>query len=83
VLRLNKKNFLDKICERFPDFAITLGDAKYADGESIFVDGDSIEIAWHPSLDKWDSQSLELLYPDCEKHVQETSYKLAKESRQT
>jgi hypothetical protein len=79
---MDKKKFLAKLRKTFPNFKLTLGEARYADGESIFVDGSSIALAWYPPLDKWDSQSLELLYPDCEKHVQETCHIVAKEYRQ-
>ena len=79
---MDKRNFLAKLRNMFPNFKLTLGKAKYADGESVFVDGSAIPLACDPPSDKWDSQSLELLYPDYEKHVQETSYKVAKENRQ-
>ena len=79
---MDKKKFLAKLRKTFPNFKLTLGEARYANGESIFVDGSSIALAWHPPLDKWDSQSLELLYPDCEKHVQETCHIVAKEYRE-
>jgi hypothetical protein len=80
---MDKKNFLAKLRKTFPNFKLTLGEARFADGESIFVDGSSISLAWYPPLDKWDSQSLELLYPDCEKSIQETCHIVVKASRQS
>jgi hypothetical protein len=76
---MNKKNFLEKLRGTFPDFKLTLGDARFADGESIFVDGSSIKIAWSPSLDKLDSQTLEILLRDVEPYIQETCHILSKD----
>jgi hypothetical protein len=76
---MNKKNFLEKLRETFPDFELTLGDARFADGESIFVDGSSIKIAWSPTLDKLDSQTLEILLRDVEPYIQETCHILSKD----
>jgi len=76
---MNKKNFLEKLRGTFPDFELTLGDARFADGESIFVDGSSIKIAWTPSLDKLDSQTLEILLRDVEPYIQETCHILSKD----
>jgi hypothetical protein len=71
---MDKKIFLEKLRETFPDFELTLGDARFSDGESIFVNGSSIKMAWNPSIDKWDSQSLELLLCDVESYIQETCH---------
>jgi hypothetical protein len=38
---MDKKNFLAKLRKTFPNFKLTLGEARFADGESIFVDGSS------------------------------------------
>lgn len=76
---MDKKIFLEKLRGTFSDFELTLGDARFSDGESIFVNGSSIKMAWNPSIDKWDSQSLELLLRDVEPYIQETCHILSKD----
>ena len=76
---MDKKIFLEKLRKIFPDFELRVGDARFADGESIFVNGSSIKIAWSPTLDKLDSQTLEILLRDVEPYIQETCHILSKD----
>jgi len=79
---MNKKIFLEKLRGAFPDFELTLGDAKHVDGESVFVNGHSIELAWSPNLDileTKETQCLEMLLEDVITYVQETCHILSKD----
>ena len=79
---MDKKNFLEQLSACFPEFELTVGDAKHVDGESIFVNGHSIELAWSPPLDKLenkDPQCLEMLMRDIKPYIQETCHILSKD----
>ena len=79
---MNKKIFLEKLRGTFPDFELTLGDAEHVDGESVFVNGHSIELAWSPDLDileTKEAQCLEMLLEDVITCVQQTCHNLSKD----
>ena len=79
---MNKKIFLEKLRGTFPDFELTIGDAEHVDGESVFVNGHSIELAWSPDLDileTKEAQCLEMLLEDVITYVQQPCHNLSKD----
>ncbi len=79
---MNKKIFLEKLRGTFPDFELTLGDAEHVGGESVFVNGHSIELAWSPDLDileTKEAQCLEMLLEDVITYVQQACHNLSKD----